>query len=83
VEGRDRRADACRRGTVEGEADRHRVEGGCGSLVVEAGVPAVEPRDQDDVPVFAAEVPTIPRRALKWPDRAVTAWKSAGAASAV
>jgi hypothetical protein len=59
-------------GIIEGEAVAHRVEDGFGLLACKGGVPALEHGDEDDVPVFGAEVSTIPWRIPKWPDRAMS-----------
>jgi hypothetical protein len=51
-------------------------------LVAKRGIPAIDERDEDDMPVFGAEVPTVPWRASEWPDRAMTAqevrWRGLG-----
>jgi hypothetical protein len=45
---------------VECEAVSYWVKGGFGLLACEGGVPALEPGDEDHVPVFGAEVPAVP-----------------------
>jgi hypothetical protein len=47
-------------GLPSSEAHRHRGYDLFGSLAVEGVIPAVEPGDEDDMPVLGAEVPTIP-----------------------
>jgi hypothetical protein len=73
VERLDRSPGRHQRGLVEGEADRHRVQGGSGRLVVKGSIPTIDPPHQDDVPVLRAEVPPVPWGTLKWADGAMAA----------
>src|SRR5829696_550918 len=64
---------AASRGRLTGPQDCEAAPHAWWRRACKGGVPALEHGDEDDVPVFGAEVSTIPWRIPKWPDRAMSA----------